>query len=121
MEDKEMSAAKRKMTAKEVVFELLIESKGNWDDCYEMIHKRVKIQKEDVYAFEEICDRYGIQWISIVDKDYPIKYKNNYQKPPFIVFIDKKGIERDYNYVLKYLCSEILSNHTKEKGANIWH
>lgn len=67
---------------RQVLLYLTLKYNGDWDKIYEALDKQEKIPLSELELIEEkiTCD-----FISLVDRNYPVYLKNTY-KPPFVIF-----------------------------------
>lgn len=64
--------------------------KCKWDKVYEAFTKMEKVDKDDRKKIvEEYKNTDTTKWITLLDDDYPDKYKDkNFHKPPFVIKLD---------------------------------
>lgn len=69
-------------TAREIILALSYHCEGEWEKIYNILKTKEKISDEDILRYNQ---KNKAQYISIIDSNYPIKFKRNY-KPPFIIY-----------------------------------
>ena len=78
---------------------------GNWDEIYQAIAKKEKVEMSELTKLEDDMD---CKYITIIDEDYPNHFKSKY-KPPFVLFYkNTKPTEENTNHLDEYAGAYVL-------------
>ena len=91
---------------KDVIKHLSILNNGDWDAIYNDVKSKRQIDKRDIAD-----NKNGMEFITLVDSNYPTYLKKSY-KPPFVVFyLGNFGYLEDPNKILAILNDNLATSY----------
>ncbi len=99
------------MEIKEVLIYFALKYKGDFDNIYEAIRRKEKVNKEECH---KVVSNLKCETLTILDEDYPLCFKS-LSKPPFVLFYI--GNKKLFNYQRKL--SVVGTRKPSEYGKRI--
>lgn len=79
---------------------------GDWEEIFQAIQRKEKVDKESVETFEEYLQANGVEYVSMIDDNYPECLKRSYM-PPFALFYKSAEVDKLPDEVEKKGCGSI--------------
>ena len=87
----------RQLRMSEILVYFVKKYQDKWEEVFRAIQLKERVNKEEVHKVIDDLANKNITYTTMVDNDYPDKYKNGFYKPPFAIFTkDNKTTTRLY-------------------------